>query len=242
MFRLFVLLIAASGHSSASLNFVQVYYNLTNPSLHSKWLNKEHQHISKLLIKLLSEVLTSLRLSHIVTVNFCQADVLINFDDAFLDASKNFSVISVWPYYQEEFCFIYATSKKLTIRQSMKKSSAHHDGIYTYMPLLITSVYHMLVLRFRLKKSIFDAITRAPLYALQLHLSSAMPNFNRYPLDKYIDEEFFFSNVLFISFFIDSSSLACFTTTLLQCLYTLLIFRLYARFPSTFQKRTKTGL
>lgn len=134
----------------------------------------------------IEEVLESLGLWVDLTFDYHDADVFINFKEDVDFASTHPFAWSVWPALQEEFCFVYAASKKLTIFESMSKSENDTDGLYLYMPIAITSMYHVLILRFKLKATWFDSLTRGPLYAIQMHTANAMPHFNRYPHYKYM--------------------------------------------------------
>lgn len=148
------------------------------------WTNDETIIIVYAVKTVIDEVLESLQVSAQLTYDIELADVFVNYrkdpdDDP--AANKQLHAFSVWPMFHQEFCFVYAASKRLSIYESMNRTSSDADIFYIIVPVIITSIYHALILRFQLHKTVMDAITRGPLYALQIHLSNAMPNFDRFP-------------------------------------------------------------
>lgn len=188
MFPVFVLIfvltrssVSCSGLDNSPNTPLLLYINRTSIT----YLYDESQIIVYAVKTVIDEVLDSLGLWADLTFDFQQADVFINFKEDIDVASTRPFAWSVWPTFQQEFCFVYAASKKLTIHESMSKSTTASDVLYLILPVVLTSIYHALILRYRLKAAWFDAVSRGPLYSLQIHMASAMPNFNRFPHYKY---------------------------------------------------------
>lgn len=89
-------------------------------------------------------------------------DIAINFNEgireAILKASprpiciSDTNFTSLWPFYQDWYCFVYSNSKKLTFYRSFITTMTLKDYLLLAAPIAITMAYHFLVMRFRFVK------------------------------------------------------------------------------------------
>lgn len=184
--RLIVVLVIATpitqSAPSVPITYVPVYINHTAAARIEPLCRHNANHLIAYVInQLVVSNLQTLRLTARYVSDYRDADVFVNLDD---EHSSAVQASSAWPYLQGEYCFIVSRSLRLSIHASVQRQSPAADGLYTYLPIVITSVYHMLVMRFRQRRTVFDAITGGPMYAIQMHSGSSMPNLGQYPHDK----------------------------------------------------------
>lgn len=178
---LFIIALATIAQCSAPAH-VNVYINYTAAARIAPLFRQNANHrIGDVINALVVSNLHTLGLTAQYVDDYRDADVFINLGD---EPSLAVAAANAWPYMQGEYCFVDSRSLHLSIYASMQRQSKAFDGMYTYLPIGISSVYHMLVMRFRQRRSVFDALTGGPLYAIQMHSGSSIPNLERYPHDK----------------------------------------------------------
>lgn len=74
-------------------------------------------------------------------------DIFVNYDDDDMVYDKSM-VSSEWPHYQNRYCFIYTNSRKIPTFE-MLTTNLFHSIYFLFIPLVISWVYHYLILHFR---------------------------------------------------------------------------------------------
>lgn len=126
----------------SDLNSIHVFLNINNFGQIANETNLVYDLVKNILGLIAKDMKKTL-----VFMNKNQCDIIIgNSNDNIISATYT----SIWPHYQNDFCFVYANSRQISINESNRRHSNFKNTLlYFISPIVITWIYYLLLMKFK---------------------------------------------------------------------------------------------